>query len=213
MIRTDPVPRAEQVGSLKRSPRLIAVNEALYAPGHVAIEEQESGAAPRALRDRRQEARAAVQRQIDIGLDVVTDGEFRRYMFLNSLFRRIVGSPANIQSEFKPPTHGDRVEHAVRGQSTHAGGQPGRAGSTFLSDLPESSFKITFPAESFLALPYKFKPGSRTRLLVAPRARGNRCEPRKTMIKDVVAAGCRYVQLDSAIYLSSAIGIGARGEA
>ena len=35
------IPRAEQVGSLKRSPRLIAANEAVYAPGHVAIEASE----------------------------------------------------------------------------------------------------------------------------------------------------------------------------
>jgi hypothetical protein len=36
-----PIPRAEQVGSLKRSPRLVAANEAVYAPGHVAIEAHE----------------------------------------------------------------------------------------------------------------------------------------------------------------------------
>ena len=36
-----PVPRAEQVGSLKRSSRLVAANEAVYAPGHVAIEASE----------------------------------------------------------------------------------------------------------------------------------------------------------------------------
>ena len=36
-----PIPRAEQVGSLKRSQRLVAANEAVYAPGHVAIEAHE----------------------------------------------------------------------------------------------------------------------------------------------------------------------------
>ena len=86
-VRTRSTPRAEQVGSLKRSERLISANEAVYAPGHVAIEDAERA---RGLDElyaiAEEEVRRVVQRQIDIGLDVVTDGEFRRYMFLNSLF-------------------------------------------------------------------------------------------------------------------------------
>ena len=33
----------------------------------------------------------AVRRQIDLGLDVVTDGEFRRWMFLNSFYDAVEG--------------------------------------------------------------------------------------------------------------------------
>ena len=45
-VTSRPVPRAEQVGSLKRPARLIAANEAVYKPGHVAIEEAERAHGP-----------------------------------------------------------------------------------------------------------------------------------------------------------------------
>ena len=97
------VPRAEQVGSLKRSARLIAANEAAYAPGHVAIEASERAHGLDELYDiAEKETARVVQRQIDIGLDVVTDGEFRRYMFLNSLFDGITGFSSEVsKAKFK----------------------------------------------------------------------------------------------------------------
>ena len=47
------------------------------------------GRALRALED--EAIRDAVRRQIDLGLDVVTDGEFRRWMFLNSFYDAVEG--------------------------------------------------------------------------------------------------------------------------
>ena len=43
----------------------------------------------RALED--QAIRDVVRRQVEIGLDVVTDGEFRRWMFLNSFYDAVEG--------------------------------------------------------------------------------------------------------------------------
>ena len=97
------IPRAEQVGSLKRSARLIEANEAVYTPGHVAIEAEERGKGMDALYAiAEEETRRVVQRQVDIGMDVVTDGEFRRYMFLNSLFDGITGFSSEVsKARFK----------------------------------------------------------------------------------------------------------------
>jgi 5-methyltetrahydropteroyltriglutamate--homocysteine methyltransferase len=84
--------RAETVGSLLRPPDLKRAVEAFYAEGHSAALEEEReqdhtelrAAEDRAIRD-------AVQRQIDCGLDVVTDGEFRRWMFMNSFYDAVSG--------------------------------------------------------------------------------------------------------------------------
>ena len=204
MIRIDPVPRAEQVGSLKRSARLIAANEALYAPGHVAIEEQERG---RGLHElyaiANEEARRVVQRQIDIGLDVVTDGEFRRYMFLNSLFDGIIGFSSEVSKAKFKAADGSVIEWNMQYVVNRLMpvDSPAAREAAFLSGLTDHLYKITFPAGSFLALPYNFKPeinghayGSHRELVehVVAIERG--------MIKDVVAAGCRYVQLDFPVY-------------
>ena len=71
---TKTVPRAEQVGSLKRSDRLVAANEALYAPGHVAIEHSERARGLDELYAIAQEDTLRVlKKQVEIGLDVVTD--------------------------------------------------------------------------------------------------------------------------------------------
>src|SRR5215210_5359595 len=84
--------RAETVGSLLRPPELRRAVEAFYVEGHSATLEEErerNHSELRAVEDRA--IREAVQRQIDCGLDVVTDGEFRRWMFLNSFYDAVSG--------------------------------------------------------------------------------------------------------------------------
>jgi 5-methyltetrahydropteroyltriglutamate--homocysteine methyltransferase len=204
MIQTDAVPRAEQVGSLKRSPRLIAANEALYAPGHVAIEEQERRRGLHelyAIAD--EEARRAVQRQIDIGLDVVTDGEFRRYMFLNSLFDGITGFSSEVSKAKFKAADGSIVEWNMQYVVDRLVpvDSPAAREAAFLSDLTDHLYKITFPAGSFLALPYNFKSEINGHAYRSHRELVEHVVTlEKQMINDVVAAGCRYVQLDFPIY-------------
>ena len=68
-IRTRPPWRADQVGSLLR-PAALAATRAAFKRGELDAEALRE-AEDRAIRD-------AVQRQHDIGLRAVTDGEFRR---------------------------------------------------------------------------------------------------------------------------------------
>src|SRR5579859_2117844 len=198
------VPRAEQVGSLKRSDRLIAANEAVYAPGHVAVEASERA---HGLGDlyavAEEESRRVVQRQIDIGLDVLTDGEFRRYMFLNSLFDGITGFSSEVSKARFKAADGSVIEwnmQYVVDRLTQVD-SPGAREAAFMSSLTDHLYKVTFPAGSFLALPYNYKAeinghayGSHRELVEHAVA------IEKRMIADVVAAGCRYVQLDFPVY-------------
>jgi len=71
--------RAETVGSLLRPPALRAAIDDFYDRGHSAALDEERARDRSALTAIEDEAiRTAVQRQVDCGLDVVTDGEFRR---------------------------------------------------------------------------------------------------------------------------------------
>jgi 5-methyltetrahydropteroyltriglutamate--homocysteine methyltransferase len=198
------IPRAEQVGSLKRSDRLIAVNEALYAPGHVAIEASERA---RGLDElyavAEHEARRAIERQLDIGLDVVTDGEFRRYMFLNSFFDGITGFSSEVSKARFKAADGSTVEWNMQYvvDRLKQVDSPAAREAAFLSSVTDHLYKVTFPAGSFLALPYNFKPEINGHAYDSHRELVEHVVAiEKGMIADAVAAGCRYVQLDFPVY-------------
>ena len=78
--------RAEVVGSLLRPQRLLEARAA-------------GGAALEGIVDA--EVRTAVARQVDVGLDVVTDGEFGRAAFTHSFYDAIEGiEPNPVPVEF-----------------------------------------------------------------------------------------------------------------
>jgi 5-methyltetrahydropteroyltriglutamate--homocysteine methyltransferase len=203
-MTTKLIPRAEQVGSLKRSQRLITANEAIYAPGHVAIEavERERGL-DELYAIAAEETRRVVQRQLDLGLDVVSDGEFRRYMFLNSFFDGITGFSSEVSKAKFKAQDGSVIEWNMqyvvdRLQQVDS---PAQREAAFMSSVTDRLYKVTFPAASFLALPYNYKQevnghayGSHRELIEHVVA------IEKGMIADAVAAGCRYVQLDFPVY-------------
>jgi 5-methyltetrahydropteroyltriglutamate--homocysteine methyltransferase len=203
-VTTRTLPRAEHVGSLKRSPRLIAANEALYAPGHVAVEAAERG---RGLDElyavAQEESRRVVQRQIDIGLDVVSDGEFRRYMFLNSFFDGITGFSSEVSKAKFKAADGSVIEWNMQYvvDRLKQVDSPAAREATFMSTITDRLYKVTFPAGSFLALPYNHKPEINGHAYDSHRALIEHVVAiEKQMIADVVAAGCRYVQLDFPVY-------------
>jgi 5-methyltetrahydropteroyltriglutamate--homocysteine methyltransferase len=204
MTAKSPVPRAEQVGSLKRSQRLIAANEAIYAPGHVAIEDSERARGLDELyRVAEEETRRVVARQIELGLDVVTDGEFRRYMFLNSLFDGITGFSSEVSKAKFKATDGSVIEWNMQYvvDKLKQVDSPAAREAAFMSGLTDHLYKVTFPAGSFLALPYNYKPEINGHAYASHRELVEHVvQIEKRMIADVVAAGCRYVQLDFPVY-------------
>jgi 5-methyltetrahydropteroyltriglutamate--homocysteine methyltransferase len=102
--------RAEVVGSLLRPPELRAALDAVYEPGHRALLAEEREKDLTALRQAEDEAiREAVARQESVGLDVVTDGEFRRYMFLNSFWDAVEGFSTDRATTVFRNAQGDEV--------------------------------------------------------------------------------------------------------
>jgi len=69
---------AEVVGSLLRPPELQAAVEKRSDPVHLGAVADDA-------------IERVVERQVEIGLDVVSDGEFRRWMFLNSFYDAVEG--------------------------------------------------------------------------------------------------------------------------
>jgi 5-methyltetrahydropteroyltriglutamate--homocysteine methyltransferase len=203
-LEKGPVPRAEQVGSLKRSARLIAANESLYAPGHVAIEQAERAHGMGELYTiAEDETRRVVERQIDIGLDVVSDGEFRRYMFLNSLFDGITGFSSEVSKAKFKAADGSVIEWNMQYvvDRLKQVDSPAAREAAFMSSITDHLYKVTFPAGSFLALPYNYKAEINGHAYESHRQLvEDVVQIERRMIADVVEAGCRYVQLDFPVY-------------
>jgi 5-methyltetrahydropteroyltriglutamate--homocysteine methyltransferase len=200
----DPIPRAEQVGSLKRSPQLIAANQALYAPGHVALEAAERGRDLEGLYAVAEtDIRRVVEKQIEVGLDVISDGEFRRYMFLNSLFDGITGFSSEVAKAKFKAADGSVIEwnmQYVTGKLQQIDSPAAREAS-FMAGLTDRLYKLTFPAGSFLALPGNYKKEINGHAYASHRELiEDVVKIEKRMLADAVAAGCRYVQLDFPIY-------------
>lgn len=104
--------RADHIGSLRRPTALLQEIHRIYDAGHTALLADERAKDRTRLHELEDEAiRAAVARQEDVGLDVVTDGEFRRLMYFNSFFDAVDGlSPSTTKLQFRADD-GSVVEH------------------------------------------------------------------------------------------------------
>jgi 5-methyltetrahydropteroyltriglutamate--homocysteine methyltransferase len=196
--------RAEVVGSLLRPPSLKTAVASFYGEGHRAVldEEREKGAFE--LRSLEDEAIArVVQRQIDLGLDVITDGEFRRYMFLNSFWDAVRGfSTEDNPIEFRNES-GDTVVwhvHKVVDRLEKVD-SPAAREAAYLAGLTDQPFKVTFPAGSIFSNPYTWKPGVNDD--VYPTGRDlteHSIAIQRQLVAEAIAAGAGYVQFDFPMY-------------
>jgi 5-methyltetrahydropteroyltriglutamate--homocysteine methyltransferase len=178
--------RAEVVGSLLRPPELLAAVEKRSDPAHL-------GSVADAAIER------VVQRQVDIGLDVISDGEFRRWMFLNSFYDAVEGI-ATDRSEVEFTNELDEtvvltvpsIEERLRRVDS-----PAAREAAFMQRLTDHPFKVTFPAASIFAHPFGVSPGAYATLDEFVQ---HAIEIERELIGDAVEAGCRYVQLDFPLY-------------
>ena len=179
--------RAEHIGSLQRPEALLAEVHRIYEAGHTSLLADERAKDLTRLRALEDEAiRGVVARQEDVGLEMVTDGEFRRLMYFNSFFDAVDGlSPSQGKLQF----HGDDgsvVEHEGAATIT---------GRVAKIDSPPRA-KRRSSASS---------PSGRSRLPRTPR------EPRSTRrlargarvvgFDDAIDAGATYVQFDVSGYM------------
>jgi 5-methyltetrahydropteroyltriglutamate--homocysteine methyltransferase len=193
-------PRAETVGSLLRPPALKNAMESFYAPDHSAVLEEERAKDRTELRALEDESiRSAVRRQIDCGLDVVTDGEFRRWMFMNSFYDAVDGVRTGKSVTFRND-RGEDVRlnvHEIVGRLLRVD-SPGQREATFMAEASGGyPFKITFPAPSIFGHPLT--------TVVGPEEGGygslaefvaHAVEIERGLVAAAIAAGARYIQFD-----------------
>lgn len=197
--------RAEIVGSLLRPPAVRRVFEEVFAGKDTQIvnfvEEEHEERLDRLNQLAEDAIREVVERQIAIGLDVVSDGEMRRALFENSLYEGIEGiSPNPRKAEFtddggeviQPPST-PRITSRVRKVST-----PAAREAAFLRSITDFPFKVTFPAASMLLFPQTgLDEGAyETREQMVADMIGIYRE----MVAETIEAGARYIQFDFPIY-------------
>jgi 5-methyltetrahydropteroyltriglutamate--homocysteine methyltransferase len=192
--------RAETVGSLLRPRKLRAAIDAFYEPGHSAALAEERGRDRSALTAVEDEAiRSAVQRQIDCGLDVVTDGEFRRWMFMNSFYDAISGVRTGKSVRFRNDRDED-VElkvHEIVEPLKKADSPAAREGAFMVDVSGRVPFKVTFPAASIFAHPFTTVDGAYDSVGDFLDA-AIRIE--RELVSEAVAKGVPYVQFDFPLY-------------
>jgi 5-methyltetrahydropteroyltriglutamate--homocysteine methyltransferase len=178
--------RAEVVGSLLRPPELRAAVETRSDPAHL-------GAVADAAIER------VVLRQIEIGLDVVSDGEFRRWMFLNSFYDAVEGIATDRSAIEFTNERGETVVLTVPSIETRLRKveSPAAREAAFMARLTDRPFKVTFPAASIFVHPFGVSAGAYPNL---DEFVEHAIAIERELIADAVDAGCRYVQLDFPLY-------------
>jgi methionine synthase II (cobalamin-independent) len=198
-------PRAEVVGSLLRPAGLKRAIEGFYDTGHSAVLAEERGKDRSELLAVEDAAiREVVQRQIDMGLDVVTDGEFRRWMFMNSFYDAVEGVRTGKTVSFRNNDGGD-VElhvHEIVDRLRRVD-SPGAREAAFMTSVAGGHpFKVTFPAASIFTHPLTTVAG--------PDGSGygsveefvaHAIEIECGLVADAIAAGATYVQFDFPLYV------------
>jgi 5-methyltetrahydropteroyltriglutamate--homocysteine methyltransferase len=195
--------RAEVVGSLLRPEALRRAVEGFYAPGHSAVLDEERSQDRAALTELEDGAiREVVERQIECGLDVVTDGEFRRWMFLNSFYDAVEGFRTDNVVTFRNGD-GRQVELAVHEivDRLRPVDSPAAREAAFMASITRHPFKVTFPAASIFGHPFTFKRGLTDKGYVdLAEFVAHAIEIERALVTDAIAAGAGYIQFDFPLY-------------
>jgi 5-methyltetrahydropteroyltriglutamate--homocysteine methyltransferase len=189
--------RADQVGSLLRPAALLEARAA-HAEGRLDL------GALRAVEDRAIEE--ALERQRQTGIDVVTDGEFRRYLFFSDLVDAVEGFVPNEETtvEWHGPGGGGptRLVGPVVGAKLHQTRPLTAHEVAFLKTRATGPYKITVPSpQQFIR--FSYRPGLTDRFyptradLVQELTGIIRRE-----IEALIADGVPYIQVDSPWYNS-----------
>jgi 5-methyltetrahydropteroyltriglutamate--homocysteine methyltransferase len=185
--------RAEQVGSLLRPPELLRAREA-YADGRFKLEEL------RAEEDRA--IRLALDKQRQVGIDVVTDGEMRRGSWLTDMAEAVDGFVSErVALEWKGPGGGveGSTAKAVGARLKKVRKMTGHE-VPFLREIAQGPFKVTLPAPSnFMLASYK---AGVTEKFYPTHA--DLLKDLTEIVRDdvhwLIAEGVKYIQFDAPYY-------------
>ncbi len=173
--------------------------------GHSAVLDEERDRDRSELRALEDEAiREAVPRQIDLGLDVVTDGEFRRRMFMNSFYDAVAGVRTGKTVTFRNDRGDDvhlnvhEIVDRLRPVASPAADEAG-----FLASIAGGyPFKVTFPAASIFTHPLTTVAGEDGHGYASlDEFVEHAIAIERQLVADAVAAGARYVQFDFPLYV------------
>lgn len=147
--------------SLLRPASLRSAVDDFYGEGHSAILPEERVKDRTALSRLEDEAiREVVRRQIDLGLDVVTDGEFRRWMFLTSFYDAVERFRTDNVVTFQNARGGRAAPRARDRRMPTPRRLAGCAGSSVRDrGRRPYPFKLTFPAASIFVHAFSYEPG------------------------------------------------------
>lgn len=201
--------RADHIGSFIRPKVLLDEIHRIYEPGHTAKLKEERAKDATCLRELEDSAiRKVLAKQESIGLQVVTDGEFRRLMYFNSFYDAVDGvAPSTTKLQFRDD-NGSVVEHegpaAIVGQIVKTD-SPAAREAAFLRPLTDRTLKVTFPTASFLVFQTLLGPslssGAYRSIEEAADALVN---VMRELVDDAVAAGANYIQFDGSGYTIAA---------
>jgi 5-methyltetrahydropteroyltriglutamate--homocysteine methyltransferase len=193
MQRAIPPFRADHVGSLLRPQELLDARTRQQA-GEITAAEL------RAVEDRA--IRHAVKLQQDVGLQCVTDGEYRRAIFHVDFLKHIHGVTVS-QSEYKVKFRGagKEIDFAppvlgVAGRLARPEGGIAVQDFSFLKSATQRTAKLCIPSPSML----HFRGGrgavDRTAYPDIEEFFSDLARVYQAEIAELAAAGCKYVQLD-----------------
>ena len=185
--------RAQHIGSLLRPPELLKARAA-YAAGGLPLDQL------RAVEDRA--ILQVLEKQRQIGLDVVTDGEMRRGSWLTDMADAVDGFvPERMPLEWKGPGA------AVEGSTAYAAGAKLRKlrkmtghEVPFLKKNTHGPFKVTLPAPSnFMLASYKTGITDKFYPTHADLLK-DLAEIVRDDVKWLVSEGVQYIQFDAPFY-------------
>jgi len=192
-VRTTPPFRADHVGSLLRPARLIAARER-HAKGEIAAEEL------RAVED--DAIREVVKLQEEIGLQGVTDGEFRRTSWSSDFLSRIEGvtvTAGQFVSSFQRADGADLAHRPPTMKVTGRLRNPGGiqvADFAFLKSVVKNTPKVSIPSPSMLHFRGGREAVDRTAYPEMEAFFADLAAVYREELRLLGEAGARYVQLD-----------------
>jgi len=198
--------RVDHIGSLQRPETLLREVHRIYEPGHTAMLAEERSKDLTVLHRLEDEAvRAAVAKQEEIGLTVLTDGEFRRIMYFNSFYDAVDGlAPSKTRLQFRDD-QGSIVEHegpAAIVNRLRKIDNPAAREAAFLRALTDRTVKVTFPTASFLVAQTILGPALSTGAYGSPdEAADALVAILRELVDETVAAGADYIQFDVSGYM------------
>jgi 5-methyltetrahydropteroyltriglutamate--homocysteine methyltransferase len=185
--------RAQHIGSLLRPPELLQARAA-HAAGGLPLDQL------RAAEDRA--ILQVLEKQRQLGLDVVTDGEMRRGSWLTDMAEAVDGFVSDrVALEWKGPGGG------VEGSTAHAAGAKLRKlrkmtgfEVPFLKKNTQGPFKVTLPAPSNFMLA-SYKPGVTDKFYPTHAdLLKDLVEIVRDDVKWLVSEGVQYIQFDAPFY-------------